>query len=124
VGDPGLSLPDRAFRGRSPRSDGEPGAAVTRAGPPPAVEPDPTQLTGPLHAGAIIALADETATAAATWETNPTGESRPDLFPLPVPMSANLISNTDRGSLVAAEIVHRGRTIPVVDAPDAERRER
>jgi acyl-coenzyme A thioesterase PaaI-like protein len=45
-------------------------------------KPELTQLTGPCHAGAIIALADETATAAAMWETNPTGELRPELFPL------------------------------------------
>ena len=45
-------------------------------------KPELTQLTGLFHAGAIIALADETATAAAMWETNPTGEFRPELFPL------------------------------------------
>src|SRR5215468_658849 len=46
-----------------------------------AFKPSLTQLTGLFHAGAIIALADETATAAAMWETNPTGELRPELFP-------------------------------------------
>ncbi|MBI4589495.1 MAG: hypothetical protein HY725_11695, partial [Candidatus Rokubacteria bacterium] len=33
-------------------------------------KPELTQLTGLFHAGAIIAFADETATAAAMWETN------------------------------------------------------
>jgi uncharacterized protein (TIGR00369 family) len=87
--------------------------------------PDLTQLTGLFHAGAIIALADETATAAAMWETNPTGEFRPELFPLTLQMSANLIRNTNRGTLVAeAEVVHRGRTTLVVDVrvSDTERR--
>ena len=61
---------------------------------------------GLFHAGAIIALADETATAAATWETDPTAEFRPELFPLTVQMSVNLIRNANRGTLVAeAEIV-------------------
>ena len=79
-------------------------------------KPALTQLTGLFHAGAIIALADETATAAAMWELNPSGEFRPELFPLTLQMSANLIRNTNRGTLVAeAEIVHRGRTTMVVD---------
>ena len=75
-----------------------------------------TQLTGLFHAGAIMALADETATAAAMWETNPSGDFRPELFPLTLQFSVNLIRNTNRGTLTAeAEIVHRGRTTMVVD---------
>jgi hypothetical protein len=75
-------------------------------------------LTGPFHAGAIIALADEPATAAAMGETNPTGEFRPELFPLTLQMSANLIRNTNRGTLMAeAEIVHRGRTTVPAEPP-------
>ena len=88
-------------------------------------KPDLTQLTGLFPAGAIIALADETATAAAMWETNPSGEFRPELFPLTLQMSANLIRNTDRGTLVAeAEIVHRGRTTLVVDVRVTDDRQR
>jgi uncharacterized protein (TIGR00369 family) len=88
-------------------------------------KPDLTQLTGLFHAGAIIALADETATAAAMWETNPSGEFRPELFPLTLQMSANLLRNTDRGTLVAeAEIVHRGRTTLVVDVRVSDDRQR
>src|SRR3989442_4729651 len=79
-------------------------------------KPELTQLTGRFHAGAIVALADETATAAAMWETNPTAELRPDLFPLSLQLSVNLIRNTNRGTLTAeAEIVHRGRTTLVID---------
>jgi 1,4-dihydroxy-2-naphthoyl-CoA hydrolase len=75
-----------------------------------------TQLTGVFHAGAIIALADEAATAAAMWETNPSGEFRPELFPLTVQLSVNLLRNADHGTLTAdARIVHRGRTMFVVD---------
>ncbi len=81
-------------------------------------KPELTHLTGAFHAGAIIALADETATAAAKGETNPTGEFRPELFPLTVQMSANVIRHSNQGTLVAeAEILHRGRTSMPADRP-------
>ena len=84
-----------------------------------------TQLTGLFHAGAIIALADETATAAAMWETNPSGELRPELFPLTVQLSVNLIRNANRGTLTAeARIVHRGRTTLVLDVDVLDDRRR
>jgi 1,4-dihydroxy-2-naphthoyl-CoA hydrolase len=89
------------------------------------VTPGLTQLTGLLHAGAIMALADETATAVAMWETNPSGDFRSELFPLTLQFSVNLIRNTNRGTVTAeAEIVHRGRTTIVVDVRvrDAEHR--
>jgi acyl-coenzyme A thioesterase PaaI-like protein len=65
--------------------------------------PAPRQSTSRLHAGAIIALADETATAAATGETTPAGEFRSTLFPLTLHMSANVIRirTTNRGTLGA-----------------------
>ena len=79
-------------------------------------KPELAQLTGLFHAGAIIALADETATAAAMWETNPTGELKPELFPLTLQLSVNLIHNTNHGTLTAeAQVVHRGRTTIVVE---------
>lgn len=79
--------------------------------------PELTQLTGLFHAGAIMPLADETATAAAMWELNPSGEFDPARFPLTIQFSANLIGNRGSGKLVAtAEIVHRGRTTLVVEA--------
>lgn len=81
-----------------------------------AFRPELSQLTGLFHAGAIIALADETATAAAMWETNPTGELKPELFPLTLQLSVNLLRNTNRGTLTAeAQVVHRGRTTIVVE---------
>ena len=90
-----------------------------------AFKPPLTQLTGLFHAGAIIALADETATAAAMWETNPTGEFRPELFPLTLQLSVNLIRNTNKGVLTAeAEIVHRGRTTLVVDVRVIDEKEK
>src|SRR5262245_56616441 len=79
-------------------------------------KPSLTQLTGRFHAGAIVALADETATCASKWETNPSGELRPELFPLTLQLSVNLIRNASSGTLTAeAQIVHRGRTTLVVD---------
>jgi uncharacterized protein (TIGR00369 family) len=81
-------------------------------------KPERTQLAGLFHAGAIIALADETATAAAMGEIDPTGEFRPELFPLTLQMSANVIRNTNQGTLVAeAEAVHRGRMIMPAERP-------
>jgi len=81
-----------------------------------AFKPELAQLTGLFHAGAIIALADEAATAAAMWETNPTGELRPDRFPLTLQLSVNLLRNTTGGTLTAeAQVVHRGRTTIVVE---------
>jgi 1,4-dihydroxy-2-naphthoyl-CoA hydrolase len=88
-------------------------------------KPALAQLTGRFHAGAIIALADETATAAAMWETNPTADFRPELFPLTLQLSVNLIGNTDRGTLTAeAEVVHRGRTTLVVEVRVFDERRR
>jgi 1,4-dihydroxy-2-naphthoyl-CoA hydrolase len=88
-------------------------------------KPELTQLTGLFHAGAIVAFADETATAATMWETNPTGEFRPELFPLTLQLSVNLIRNTNRGTLTAeAQIVHRGRTILVVEVSIVDERQR
>lgn len=79
-------------------------------------KPELTQLTGLFHAGAIVSFADEAATAAAMWETNPTAELRPELFPLTIQLSVNLVRSAKGGTLVAeAEIVHRGRTMFVVD---------
>jgi uncharacterized protein (TIGR00369 family) len=97
------------------------GRAVARLDFKPAL----AQLTGLFHAGAIIALADETATAAAMWETNPTGDFRPELFPLTLQLSVNLLRNTDRGTLTAeATIVHRGRTTLVVEVQVRDERAR
>jgi len=79
-------------------------------------KPTLSQLTGRFHAGAIVALADETATCAAMWEINPSGELRPELFPLALQLSTNITRNLDRRTLTAeAQIVHRGRTTLVVD---------
>jgi uncharacterized protein (TIGR00369 family) len=90
-----------------------------------AFKPGLTQLTGLFHAGAIIALADETATAAAMWETNPTAEFRPELFPLTLQMPVNLLRNTNQGTLTAeAEVVHRGRTTLVVDVRVRDERQK
>jgi 1,4-dihydroxy-2-naphthoyl-CoA hydrolase len=79
-------------------------------------KPHLTQLTGVFHAGAIVALADTTATAAAMWEFDSDATLRAELFPLSIQISTNLIRNADRGTLIAeAELVHRGRTTLVAD---------
>ena len=90
-----------------------------------AFKPGLTQLTGLFHAGAIIALADETATAAAMWEINPTDDFRPERFPLTLQLSVNLIRNTNQGAITAeAHIVHRGRTTMVTEVKVHDEQER
>ena len=79
-------------------------------------KPHLRQLTGLFHAGVIVGLADTTATAAAMWEVNPDNEFRPELFPLSIQVSTNLIRNIGRGALTAdAELVHRGKSTMVAD---------
>ena len=61
----------------------------------------------------------------AVWDTHPSGELRPELFPLTLQLSVNLVNNAKRGTLTAeAEIVHRGCTTLVVEVTvlDDERR--
>jgi hypothetical protein len=53
------------------------------------------------QAGAIIALADETATAAAVGETNPSSAFLPESFPVTGQMSASVIRNAEGHPLVA-----------------------
>jgi acyl-coenzyme A thioesterase PaaI-like protein len=82
------------------------GRAVARLDFQPALR----QLTGLSHAGAIVVLADETATAAARWEADPSGTFRPERFPLTRQLSVNRIRNTERGTPIAeATVLHRRR---------------
>jgi len=55
------------------------------------MSPAVTQPTGLFHAGAIIALADTTATAAALAETDPEATGAAALFPLAIQLSSNLM---------------------------------
>ena len=72
-------------------------------------------MTGIFHAGAIIALADEACTALAAAHAMGEGGWDPAKFPLTVQLSANLIRNTNRGTIRAeATPLHRGRTTAVV----------
>ncbi len=81
------------------------------------------QPTGLFHGGAIISLADTTATSACLAETNPDCEPRADLFPLAIQISSNFLRNTNEGSLNAdAEIIHHGRTTMVVNVRVADER--
>lgn len=79
--------------------------------------PNVRQGTGVFAAGALIQLADVAATMVCFRAMDPS-RSRTDLpFPLSVQISANLLRNTDRGRAVAeAKIVHKGRTMMVVES--------
>lgn len=80
-------------------------------------KPEHAPLTGRFHIGAIMTFAEETASSAGMWEFNPTRELRPDLIPLTFQVNFHQVRNTNRGKLVAeAEIVHRGRTLLVVQS--------
>lgn len=74
------------------------------------------QLTGVFHAGALIALADTTATFACLYWTQGTSHQGDDTFPFTVQLSTNLIRNTNMGTVRAEAVpVHRGRTTMVVE---------
>jgi uncharacterized protein (TIGR00369 family) len=85
--------------------------------------PNLQQLTGVLHAGALIALADTTATFAALYWAG--GNLDTDRFPFTIQLSTNLLRNTNQGTIRAvATPIHLGRTTMVVDTrvSDAEER--
>jgi 1,4-dihydroxy-2-naphthoyl-CoA hydrolase len=80
-------------------------------------KPELTQMTGLFHAGAIISLADEACTALASVHAMGAAGWDPAKFPLTVQLSANLIRNTNRGTLTAEAVpVHQGRTTVVVQS--------
>src|SRR5438552_15418325 len=80
-------------------------------------KPDLAQMTGVFHAGAIISLADEACTALASAHAMSDTGWDPARFPLTVQLSANLLRNTDRGTLPAEALpLHKGRTTVVVQS--------
>ncbi len=80
-------------------------------------KPELTQMTGRFHAGAIISLADEACTALASAHAMSDGVWNPARFPLTVQLSANLLRNTNRGTITAEALpIHKGRTTVVVQS--------
>ena len=78
--------------------------------------PQLQQLTGVFHAGALITLADTTATFASMYWSSGTLDDSAAQFPFTIQLSTNLIRNTDHGTVRAEAIpVHRGRTTMVVE---------
>lgn len=74
------------------------------------------QLTGVVHAGALITLADTTATFACMYWSQDVSRRGNDAFPLTIQLSTNLIRNTNAGTIHAEAVpVHRGRTTMVVE---------
>ena len=77
------------------------------------------QGTGVFAAGALIQLADVAATMVCFQALNPDQVDDPTKlpFPLSVQVSANLLRNTDHGkATVEARLVHKGRTLMVVES--------
>ena len=62
------------------------------------------QLTGVFHAGALIALADSTATFACMYWLQEARSDQFDAFPFTIQLSTNLLRNTQHGT-VRAEAV-------------------
>ncbi|OLS15084.1 MAG: PaaI protein [Promethearchaeota archaeon CR_4] len=70
--------------------------------------PNSSQFTGVFAAGALVSLADITATAACRKDDG--------TFPFTVQLSANLLRNNNAGHATAeARVVHSGRTMKVVE---------
>jgi 1,4-dihydroxy-2-naphthoyl-CoA hydrolase len=86
-------------------------------------KPELRQVTGLFHAGALLTLADSTATTLASLHTQTTPEEfDPSRFPLTVQLNVNFIRNSDTSKLVAESVpVHVGRRTIVVrtDVRDA-----
>src|SRR5262249_9182961 len=81
------------------------------------VKPALTQMTGVVHAGAIISLADEACTALAAAHYMGGAGWDEGRVPLTVQLSANLLGHTRAVTLVAeARPVHKGRTTVVVQS--------
>lgn len=67
------------------------------------------------HAGAIVTLADEVASAAIHGEPIDTSDLKGKLFPYSVQLSVNLLTNDPVGPIVAeAKVLKRGR-LTIVD---------
>ena len=70
--------------------------------------PNTSQFTGVFAAGALISLADITATASCRTEDGS--------FPYTVQLSSNLLRNTDCGNATAeSQLMHSGRSMKVVE---------
>jgi uncharacterized protein (TIGR00369 family) len=78
--------------------------------------PQLQQLTGVFHAGALLTLADTTATFACMYWSSGTISRSIEQFPLTIQLSTNFIRNTNQGTVRAeATPVHRGQTTMVVE---------
>ena len=83
------------------------------------------QLTGVFHAGALLSLADTTATFACLYWRGDPPDCSPSSFPLTIQLSSNFIRNAGSGTVRARAVpVHRGRTTIVVETrvTDADER--
>lgn len=87
--------------------------------------PELQQLTGVFHTGAILALADSTATWGAMRANQPDGQVAAEQFPLAVQLSVSLLRNTGEGTITAeARPIHRGRTMIVMETEVRDSRDR
>ncbi len=74
------------------------------------------QLTGLIHAGAFVSLADTIATVLGIYNIDSSGYVGPDRFPLTINLSATFVGNVSSRKIVAESVpLHRGRTIMVME---------
>lgn len=86
---------------------------------------DLQQLTGVFHTGAILTLADSTATWGAMQVVGQGGEAPLEQFPLAVQLSVNLLRNVGEGTITAeARPIHQGRTMIVMETEVRDDRDR
>jgi len=78
--------------------------------------PQLQQLTGVFHAGALLTLADTTATLASMYWSSGTLDGSAEQFRFTIQLSKNFLRNTNHGTVRAeATPVHRGRTTMVME---------
>ncbi len=81
-----------------------------------AFTPEVQQLTGVFHAGALVTLADTTATFACMYWATGVLDGSAGAFPLTIQLSSNFVRNTNQGTVRAeARPIHRGRSTTVVE---------
>lgn len=74
------------------------------------------ELVGIYNSGVLVSLADYAFVLAARTVTDPQLTFEPDLYPLVVQLSVNLVHGTGHGRVTAeAKVIHHGRTTQVVE---------
>lgn len=83
------------------------------------------ELVGIYNSGVLVSLADYAFVLAARTVTDPGLTFEPDLYPLVVQLSVNLVHGTGHGRVTAhARVLHHGRTTQVVETELRDEKDR